>query len=415
MGFVAGSKCTIAQNLKKSRLLREIHHRSFASRSELSKITGLNPSVVSRLTGELIDDGLIVEVGDGPSSNEVGRRSVLLGLNKSSRYVVGLDVGSFETKAVVCNLGSEVIAETSQLTSQSSDANEFITRLAECVRDVVTESRLELTDINTLVVAVPGSISPDDANLVTACNVPALAGTSIDKPLSEMLGLPVRMTNTTTAWSLAECEHAREMGDQPDFLLAGCGYGVMISALMGGKATLGRQMADHAKVDFGHIAHSLTGPQCTCGQQGCIEAYAGGWAIARDARNNATDLLLDLVDGNKNSITTRDAFDAAKRGDNTCLNIIREAGMIYGRWLAVFAQFFLPQRIIFGGQLVTQSRFYLDAVQKEMARHMPKQKLRMITFQPSALGKFGPARGAARMSIHELLNENLEDLVEMTW
>jgi predicted NBD/HSP70 family sugar kinase len=240
-----------------------------------------------------------------------------------------------------------------------------------------------------------------------------LNGLQISSPVADEFHVPVILTNTAGVWAVSECERARTDQKNMDFVVVLCGYGVGLVPLIDGKAPVGRN--PKAKVDFGHITHDPDGPMCNCGSQGCVEACVSGWAIERDARHEPSDQLLDLAGGKVEAITAKEVFDAAIRGDRKSFGIIRQAGEILGQNLAHFIQYYMPERVIFGGGLVTKSSLYLDAVTAEIARCMPEPRFNSFKIQVTSLDKYAGAVGATHLLAHEVLHAPVEDMIRITW
>jgi predicted NBD/HSP70 family sugar kinase len=412
MSIVPESKCKLSRQVKRSWILETIRDRKLISRKELAKVTGLSTPVVSRLTDELINEKFIEEIGKGINSSS-GRKPVWLSLSKSSKFLIGIDVGAYETKAVVTNLNSEVLYQTSSLTPKNIDGKGMIEYFKAIVIKLIEGGRIYKDDLQGIVFALSGVVNCKTGVAVHCCNTPSLNNLQIGRPMTEEFKVPVVLTNTAGVWAVSECERARTEQKNMDFLVVLCGYGIGLVPLIDGKAPVGRN--PKAKVDFGHITHDPEGPMCNCGSQGCVEAYASAWAIQRDARRAPSDQLLELSGGKLEAITAKEVFDAAIRGDRKSFGIIRQAGEILGRNLAHFVQYYMPERVIFAGGLVTKSSLYLDAVTAEIARWMPAERFNQFKIQVTSLDKYAGAIGATHLLAHEVLHAPVEDMVRITW
>lgn len=407
-------KSRLAQRVNRSKILSTIQNRNLISRSDISELTGISPAQVTRLTRDLLREKVIKEV-DKSVTTDAGRKPVLLGLNKTSRYVVGLDLGASRTRLVVANMACEVIGRYGIDTPTDAPTDEVVEFLANAVKEVAAEARIDSDSLHGVSVAVGGSIADTPDREVTFASMPALRNYPLAGELSTKLGMPVHLTSSSGAWGLAECERARKQKEDRDFLIAHCGYGVAIIPLLAGKSQVGNQDYARAKIDFGHITHDPDGPECLCGSRGCIEAYCGGWAIARDARKNPSSQLLELVEGDVRRITAKDVFDAAKRGDRYSTGIIRTAGRILGSRLAQFIQFYIPRNVVFCGQLVSDGSLYFDEVSEAIRQAMPTDRFSQFSLKRTALAEHDGALGAASIMIHDMLHEPIDDLVRVTW
>jgi predicted NBD/HSP70 family sugar kinase len=119
------------------------------------------------------------------------------------------------------------------------------------------------------------------------------------------------------------------------------GTGIGAGLVIGGQVYRG---ANGAAGDIGHIQVTVEDadvePVCRCGNTGCVEAYAGGWAIVRDLRAAGYDVA-----------TVDDAVTLIRTGDLTAVRLARRAGRIIGHAIADSVSLFNPRVVVIGGQL----------------------------------------------------------------
>jgi glucokinase len=172
--------------------------------------------------------------------------------------------------------------------------------------------------------------------------------------LGEALGLPVVVTNDVRAATWGEWLHGAGRGcDDLVCLFVGTGIG-------GGVVSGGRMLSgcSNTASELGHIPIALDGPICHCGNHGCLEALAGGWAIARQAQEAVTaepgvgSSLLQLADGQLEVLTAEIVAQAAHQGDSLAQEIVEQVteALIAGAVGLVNA--FNPCRLILGGGVV---------------------------------------------------------------
>ena len=110
--------------------------------------------------------------------------------------------------------------------------------------------------------------------------------------------------------------------------------------------------------EIGHITIDINGPVCTCRNKGCLEALAGGWAIARDAQNAVEDdpvagaALLGLAGGNPKNVTAKVVSVAAHTGDALALKIVRKVSDALVAGCVSMVNAFNPCVLILGGGVV---------------------------------------------------------------
>lgn len=411
MSMLAASKFRLPGQVKKSQVLSTINKRNFVSRKDISKITGLSAPVVTRLTKELIGEGFIEEVSkDEAPSN--GRKPILLGLKKSSTSLIAIDIGGYATKGVLTNVNSEVMYKALSLTPRSSSKERMITFLIDMIQNLLKQGRMTEKNLYGIILVCGGLVDATAGKVVYNCNIPAMHDINLADALGKAFNVPIHLNTSTATHGIDEYEKSKSIGEDLDFIIVQCSYGLVLEPLIDGKIPVVVQ--PKGKVDFAHVTYDCNGPKCNCGSMGCVESYSSGWAIERDAKKNPSKLLLELVDGKVDDITTKTVFESAMRGDSECIYLLRNAGKILGQALAPFVQYYTPKRVIFCGNLVKSCSIYLDAVVEEMRRHIPRDRFDKFMIQITSLDEYAGAVGATRLLAHDLLNSPLEELVRLS-
>ena len=180
----------------------------------------------------------------------------------------------------------------------------------------------------------------------------------IDEPLKEdlkkALKLPVFVTNDVRAATWGEWLHGAGRG-YDDLICVFVGTGI------GGGVVSGRRVmtgCSNTAGELGHITIDLNGPSCRCGNRGCMEAIAGGWAIARQARKSiasdpkAGQILLEKAGGEPEQITAKVVMEAAKAGDALALRLVDRIAQALAAGAASLVNAFNPCRLILGGGVI---------------------------------------------------------------
>lgn len=229
---------------------------------------------------------------------------------------VGLDVGGTKTDAVAVDDGGSIAGRIRIPTGWGPDA------VAQTVVDAVgalgTEAGVDLSAVRSVGVGIPGQIEAGTGRVVHAVNL-GVEALDLADVVTPRLGVPVRVENDVKAAALgAHALHRSPGADAPDSM-AYLNLGTGIAAGIVSHGVLWRGARGTAG-EVGHISVDPRGPRCRCGQRGCIEALAGGGAIAeRWARRSA--------------LPVRDVFDAADAGDASARQL--RAGLAQGVAAAV--------------------------------------------------------------------------------
>ncbi len=222
--------------------------------------------------------------------------------------------------------------------------------------------------------------------------------------LSDALGLPVSITNDVRAATWGEWIHGAGQGCD-DLVLIFVGTGIGGGVVSGGRMLTG---CSNTAGELGHITIDLHGPLCNCGNHGCLEALAGGWAIARSAREAVENdpgggvALLREAGGRAEEINARVVADIAAKGDPMARRLMESAteALIAGAVSLVNA--FNPCRLILGGGVIEGIPELVGRVERGIARRALAVARAQLQVLPSQLQKDAGVVGAAIMAMREL-------------
>jgi predicted NBD/HSP70 family sugar kinase len=182
-----------------------------------------------------------------------------------------------------------------------------------------------------------------------------------------------------------------------DFLLVKIGTGIGCGIVVDG--TIYRGMSGSAG-DIGHIRVTDEGPVCACGNTGCLEAYFGGAALARDAlaaaRSGRSAFLAERL-REAGRLTAEDVAAAAAAGDPVAVQMIREGGRRVGQVLAGLVSFFNPGLVIIAGGVARLGHTLLAEVRSVVYRRSPPLATGNLPIVLSELGDTAGVIGATRL------------------
>ena len=297
-------------------------------------------------------------------------------------YVVGIDIGGQTSKIGVVDARGTVLAQTVIRTDNHSEVDLYIAELADAVKKVIREAKVEGA-VRGIGVGAPNA-NYYDGTIENAVNISWGGGKSINfsKLLSEAMGgLPVALTNDANAAAVGEMTYGAARG-MKNFIMITLGTGGGSGIVINGDVVYGH---DGFAGELGHVAAVRNnGRFCNCGKTGCLETYASATGVARTARE-----WLELTDEpsvlrNLDNIASKDVFDAAKEGDKLALKIFEFTGKILGRSFADFIAFSSPEAIVLFGGLARAKEFLTEPIESAMnANVLPlwKNKVKLVYSQ----------------------------------
>lgn len=310
------------------------------------------------------------------------------------RITIGVDLGGSNVRAAAVTSDGRMLRMHERLTRPERGPEAVLEDLMACIREEC------LPDPSRPVLGVGVGVAGQvDAATGMVRQAPNLEWHDfpLRARLEEALRLPVAVLNDVQAAAFGE--HAFGAGKAVDELVClfvGTGVG-------GGVITRGTllQGCTGSAAELGHITVDPNGPLCRCGNRGCLEAFAGGWAIARRAREAvAADpgsgaLLLDFVGGDPNRVTAPIVVKAAGRGETLSGQILRNAGEALGIGIASVVNAFNPCMIVLGGGVVAGMPEWIEVASQAVRSRALAANAAAVRVLPAALGPHAGTIGAA--------------------
>lgn len=389
--LITGNQGLVKQ-LNKWLVLNTVRQAEAISRAEVARRTGLNAATVWHLTAELLDEGLIQEVGHGDSRG--GRRPVLLRVNPDGLYAVGVEVSAAAVRVLVLDLAARVVGRREWPLLPGAQPEGTAAAIAEGIKEVLKAAEVDGARTVGVGVALPGVMDHRRGLLLHWANLPGWQDVPIQQLLADRLGMPVAVERDAIAAAVGEMWHGAGRGCQDlVFLLVDMGVGAGVVA--GGQVQRG---AHGGAGEVGHLTVDIGGPRCACGNYGCLEAMASGWALRR---RMAAALRLDPGGGEAGEQEPELAaiLAAAEAGDPVALPLVEEAGRYLGLGLANVINAYDPELVVLGGTIPLASpriREVMLATARARALPILTGKVRVV------LPHFGPdacAAGAATLAL----------------
>ncbi|GGP68965.1 ROK family transcriptional regulator [Saccharothrix coeruleofusca] len=369
-------------------LLRLLRDEGATSRVALGERLDLPRAKLTAEIARLVDEGLVA-VG-GPAASRGGRRSTLVHLADDLR-VIGVDVGVTSITVAVTDGRCEVLASQSEDCAVRLGPVEVLRRVADLAERVLEKAPGRLIGAG---IGLPGPVSFRDGMPVAPPIMPGWDRYPVRDDLAGRWGCPVTVDNDVNVMALGE-RHSGVARSLDDLILVKVGTGIGCGIVVGGRVYRG---AAGTAGDIGHIRLDDFGPACACGELGCLEAYFGGAALARDAltlaRSGRSPMLAATL-AEKGSLTAEDVGVAASSGDFAAANLIREGGRRLGQVVASLVSFLNPGMVVIGGGVSRLGHSLLAEVRSAVYRRSLPLATGNLPIVLSELGELSGVIGAA--------------------
>lgn len=231
-------------------------------------------------------------------------------------YQIGIDIGGTNVKIGLLDEALELTAETS-VPFPHTTAADLAKKIRAAVLALLEEKNAALCDVGSLGAVVPGSIDAAGETVVDAHNL-NFHNVPLRKILSDAFpGIPVYIANDANGAALAELYTGAFVGCKTGVLLT-LGTGLGGGIILGGHMFNGGM---NQGVELGHMYLVNGGEHCTCGNDGCMEAYCAASALARDGqramKKHPESLIAARAGGSPENVDAKLVIDCAKEGDET--------------------------------------------------------------------------------------------------
>ncbi len=315
------------------------------SRAELAHQLSLSRAAVTSIVNDLLSTQTIHEVESRATSS--GRPPIILEINPGRGFVAGVDMGASHITIIIADFAAKVVNEIETPFDISRGPEACLLQAHNLLQDLLEKSGISLKDILAVGIGVPGPISSSEGMVVAPPIMPGWDLYPIRDDLSKRWRCEISLNNDAELGALGEWAYGAGRGER-NLAYIKVGTGIGAGLLLDGRIYQG---ATGAAGEIGHITIEDNGPECNCGNRGCLEALAGGRAIALQAqtavRKGKRTILSDIKP--VEAITARDIAYAARRGDLISQQIFSQAGNYLGIAIAGMVNLFNPDMIVVGG------------------------------------------------------------------
>jgi len=338
------SSTELIRQQNRALVLRALRRKNGQSHTDLAIETGLASATVTAITQEL-ETERIIERTEAPPAAGRGRPRILFKQRRSAAYAAFVRISSDVLQYSMVDYSGTLIhrlEEKRDNTGQTVEA--FAAGIRAALIRLSEKSRVPRDSLKAISISSKGLVADDNTTLLWSS---VLGSQQIDMRKTLEADWQAKVTLNHESLLVASALHtslSRREG-KPIRRLAALSLGHSIG--------LGVVHADSSEVPrahapgFGHMIHSHGGALCRCGSSGCIEAYAGSYAILRAAFKVPPKTIpasfVPFIEIEKIAVL-------ARRGDHTAEAAFRQAGTAIGNGLARLISLHGKMPIVFTGQ-----------------------------------------------------------------
>ena len=367
------------------------------SLADLSKELNTSIPTITKLVGELIEDGFLREVGKMDTNG--GRRPSIYGLNPSAGYFVGIDIRRKFISYAVTDFNGSLIDFHQREDFSVQNSEESFRELCRYIRKQLMENGIDPADVLAYGFNLTGRVNNETGYCFTYF-------IGEDKPIASVLedemGTPVFVENDSRAMTYGEyiCGVA---SNEKNMLFINIGWGLGMGMITDGNLSYGKSGFSG---EIGHFPFLNNDQICHCGKTGCLETGASGSAIHRifmEKLNQGRTSMLSEKYSRGEQIDLEEIIDAVQEEDMLAIEVVEEIGTTLGRAIAGLINIFNPELIVIGGNVAETKEYLLLPVRSAIQKHSLNIINSDTTIKFSKLGKKAGAIGSCMLSRSKLL------------
>lgn len=279
--------------------------------------------------------------------------------------ILAIDIGGSQFGLALATPDGRIIKHIQHQTDRTDHADKRIDRILAASKTLISQSSVLACGIG-----FGGPVNFDTQRIVNSTHVPGWDDCPLPEIVEQHLGLPAIIDNDANVGALGEYTFGAGKNSRHIIyytVSTGIGGGIIINGEIyrGGNGYAG---------ELGHVPILRDGPQCDCGNRGCLEALCSGTAIGRRAtaaiQKHPRKGIAITRTANNNPITAKTLFDTARSGDPYARTLVDEICTDLGQGLAMAVNAFAPDVIVIGGGVSNAGRILFEPLRRETSQFL---------------------------------------------
>lgn len=376
-----GSQASLRE-ANRARIVDAIKKHGGLTQVELAGITGLSPATVSNIVKELSAHGTLHTT----PTTQSGRRAQYVTLAHALGLVVGVHFSTRHMRIALADVAHTVVAEHRLPLAKDHRADNELDRTTLLIADMLESLQATMQEVLAVGVALPAPVDRKTGTTARSGILRGWDGIPVAEVLERRLNRPVFLDNAANLAALAELRLGAARGKR-DAIFLDIGDGIGAGLVVNGQIFRGH---NGSAGEFGHTTIAESGPLCRCGNRGCLEAIASGYAILEGLKPTHGNLKLG------------DVITKAISGDDGCVRAIADAGRHIGVATANLSNLFDPERIVVGGDLSRAGETLLGPIRHAMERSVIVDEFSTPDIVQGQLGVRAATLGAVAYAIDQV-------------
>ena len=389
------------KTLYKRGILKQFYFAQSLSCADLCEKMDKSLPLITKLIGELMDEGKVMETGLAPSTG--GRRPLMYSLKPDIQYIVAVSMDQLITRIALMDMENNYVGKVEKIDLPLAKNPQSLYILTDAIATFLKNTPIDIEKIAGIGIAMPGFI-----DVKKGMNYSFLdsSGGSITKYISKAVGLPVFIDNDSSLIALAELRFGAAANEK-NVMVINMGWGVGLGLILDGELYRG----DNGFAgEFSHIPVFTNNKLCSCGKKGCLETETSLLVLVEKSLKGIQEGRVSSLKGipNDNPEEANNLIiKSALEGDQFAVELLSEIGYKIGRGVAILIHLLNPKLIVLSGRGSTAGKIWQAPIQQALNEYCIPRLAHNASIEVSDLGFKAELIGAAT-----LVMENYENIKE---
>lgn len=380
-------------------LLEQFIAQGSSTIPELAKSMGISLPTVTKALNELMEKGLVHEVGK--KDNAMGRIPIIYDLNPHSGYFLGISPENGALALGISDFCGNMVAPKTYVSYAYEDTPECFDNLCDIVTTYIDNAPIDKSKLLNICMNVAERVNPFKG---TAYNTFTFLDNPLAQVLSERINFPVCIENDTRSMTYGEYVKGCAKGLKNVIFVNVC-WGIGIGIIIDGKLYYGKSGYSG---EFGHMPIYNNGIICHCGKIGCVETETSGWALQKKLTKllleGRKSVLSNKVVNRKEELRLKDILRAIEKEDVLSQETLQTVADELGKNLAGVINIFNPEMLVVGGEMSVTGDYLTLPISlgiKKYSLNIMNEDSKIVT---SELKDMAGVIGACLMARYRLLS-----------
>lgn len=299
---------------------------------------------------------------------------------------IGIDIGGTKIAAGIVDDKGTVVCMKRMPTEAGKGYEGVRDGIVVLIEDIIKESGIEKRDIEKIGIATAGQVEKGSERILFSPNLD-WHNVPLKEDMEKATGVQTHIENDVNAATYGEWKFAFE-GVSKDVLGVFVGTGVGGGLILNGKLYRG---FSNIGAEVGHMILNPYGYRCNCGNDGCFEAYCGGWYITERVKKKIQEgykgKINNIIGGNPINLNAGVIEEGYLAGDALCVSVWQEVVEYLGAGVASLVNLLNPEIIVLGGGVIYGTKRLVDDMKNVLEKRAMKDSLKGLRIEKARFGE----------------------------